>query len=158
MTHSVQSRPGPQPRLLRIDFPRVHIEDKRPGVLGVDLRQAPLRPGQGIQAKVAAARDGQIHRPQTQHRAGKLPHRPGRGLDRVNRFWRIRDPVTVVVNRKNAGIEAKALFGEDFQRPEGLPGYGETRRPKATTGCPVRSCNKSRERTRSSRNCSGVRR
>ena len=65
-------------RLLRIDFPRVEVEDRRRLLDGVQPRDAPARPLVGKDAKVAAAADREVERAPSDGRAGASTSAPPR--------------------------------------------------------------------------------
>ena len=121
-----QPRRTDNSRLLRIDFPGMHIERKRLA-RAVQAGQRPASQAERIQPKVAAARNRQLP---TAPAAGWPAGTPKLGR-RAFAGWCSRgsasgNAVAVVASREDAGVEREAFLDQDFEGPQRAAGDRES--------------------------------
>src|SRR5918999_4588981 len=107
-----------QSRLIRIDLPRMQVEDRRPVLTRIDPANPPLCPSVREQPEIAAAADRKIHRAEPDRRPGRLDKRTGLAIQDVRLPGRYRNSVTIVVDREDAGVVLETFFDQDVERPQ----------------------------------------
>ena len=114
-----RQRGAGQPRLIRVELPRVDVKGERSATL-VDLPQPPCRPTGGVQAEVPAAGDGKVDAIDAAGRGRELPQCAARRRSAVRAERRVGNPVAIVVNREDARVAMKPFLREDLQGPKRL--------------------------------------
>ncbi len=149
---------GGEPRLGRIDLPRMQVEDRRAPLLLVDPPDPPARPGVRQQPEVAAAGDRQVQRPEPDRRTRRLDERSAVALEQVRLARRERNAVAIVMDREDARVVREPLLDEDVERPQRSRRDRIARRAVAEhRACPMRLRAAPFARLTSSRNALRVR-
>src|SRR6476661_8428842 len=102
MTHLRQAA-DPQPRLLRIDLPGMHVEHGGTA-LAIQPADSPRRPGVRQQSKIGTSRHRKIDAAETYRRRWELEQGARRAPQHVNVTPGLGDAVAVVLDGEDAGV------------------------------------------------------
>src|SRR5437870_11384941 len=106
MTQPSAPRTG-QPRLIRIDFPRVYIKQERLAQTSIDAVQPGDRKPHGVQPEVSATRYGNVQPAEPVHGGRKLPHDAATIGDAMRESLRVWNAVAIMIDRIDARVVAE---------------------------------------------------
>src|SRR5262249_40708288 len=116
-------------RLLRVNFPRMKIEDRGLFLDAIEMQHRSVRHCIRQHAEVPAPRDGKIEAAHANGGEGHLGYRqPAISVHNVKETLVAGNTVAIVPNREDAGIVFESLLREDVERPEAIGGYRIARR------------------------------
>ncbi len=126
--------PAPETRLMRIDFPRMKIEDEA-AAFAARLPKRPSCVPLGKNSEITAAGGRKIPRAQPNGGRRKLEEVAPLAAGPLERsLRRVRHSVDIVMDGEDAGIVKKTLLRENLQRPKRLFDDRETGRSIAYDG------------------------
>src|SRR5262245_49125965 len=108
------TRSRPDPRLLRVDFPRMEVDHRGLFLYFIDVTDAPTRQSIRRKPKITAAPDADILIPEANRRGRKLKNAMSPGSVPPGEACGVRNSVYVVSNGEHGRIEYDPFFGKDL--------------------------------------------
>src|SRR5687767_9528142 len=104
-------------RLFGVDFPWMQVENGRLSIL-VQPAYAPSRPRVREDSEIAPATNRQVERSDTHRRPRDFHQASCAALDAERFTRRHGDPVSIVADRKDAGVVRVTFFDQNVERPQ----------------------------------------